>query len=716
MNARLVVPALLGLCLVFTCAAVSAAPSNPPATLLLGRDGLDLLKQRIEGVPAAKAYWNDLKSRVDATLDKSVDLPPRGGNWFHWYVCPEHGNRLRSGRRIGPWQWEHVCPVDGAVHRGDPSRPQTDLDGCRISGVHRELADLARDAGLLHQVTGDARYSAKARQVLLAYAEKYASYPRHTTRGEDKIGGGKVGAQSLDESTWLITMTQAADLVWTSLSQTERETAAAKLLQPAARQVILPHRMGVHNIQCWKNSAVGLVGFLLEDKELIAAALDDAGSGFHAQIAKGINADGAWWEGAWGYHFYTINALLPLTEAARSRGIDLYTPALKKMFDAPLAFAMPNGVLPNFNDSAEVKLAGHAPLYEIAYARFKDPRYLGVLAGSDRGSLQALLQGVATLPPAAALEAASANHTASGFAILRRGADASATWLALDYGPHGGGHGHPDKLSFVLYGRGQVLAPDAGITSYGSPLHQSWFRTSIAHNTLVVDEKNQRQAEGRCLAFGTQGGVDYVTAEAGTIADGVRFIRTVAMLDADTVVFVDQVLASSEHTFDLALHHRGFWDALPDGQAWSLPRQAGYSHLKDATVRTSDAGAALAVRGSEGLRTSLTLAGGEATEIITGTGPGASTAERVPTLILRRKAKETAFVWCLSLSGATRTLKMVPVCDRSGKVIACPDAVGVEINGGDKAVRLLVNPDRQPVKLPLAGGTEWKTDAAFGVK
>ena len=30
--------------------------------------------------------------------------------------------------------------------------------------------------------------------------------------------------------------------------------------------------MGIHNIQCWKNSAVGLVGLLLDDSELVADA------------------------------------------------------------------------------------------------------------------------------------------------------------------------------------------------------------------------------------------------------------------------------------------------------------------------------------------------------------------------------------------------------------------------------------------------------------
>src|SRR5688572_1877041 len=54
MNRRPAVPALLGLSLLFACAAAHAAPATRPATLLLGPDGLASLKQRIETSPAAK--------------------------------------------------------------------------------------------------------------------------------------------------------------------------------------------------------------------------------------------------------------------------------------------------------------------------------------------------------------------------------------------------------------------------------------------------------------------------------------------------------------------------------------------------------------------------------------------------------------------------------------------------------------------------------------
>ena len=127
-----------------------------------------------------------------------------------------------------------------------------------LANAHSRYATAIRNGGVLYQVTGDPRYARRAREILLAYAARYPDYPLHTTGNEAKVGGGRVGPQTLDEAVWLIPVAQGADLIWDTLSEDDRRAATDKLFLPAAREVILPHRMGIHNIQCWKNSAVGL--------------------------------------------------------------------------------------------------------------------------------------------------------------------------------------------------------------------------------------------------------------------------------------------------------------------------------------------------------------------------------------------------------------------------------------------------------------------------
>lgn len=289
-------------------------PKNlPPHPRLLFRQAeLPGIKARAAG--PCKRYFDSLKNQADGWLSREVKLPDRGGQWFHWYSCPKHGARLRTE---GPTR--HVCPVDQEVFTGYP------YDDVVISVEHNRLAGAIRTLGIVYQISGDSRYAAKAREILLAYADKYQSYPLHDTRGQAKVGGGKVGPQTLDESTWLITVVEGADCIWDTLASEEQEKVRNGLLVPAT-EVIRQHKLGIHNIQCCKNSAVGLTGLLLGDLPMVEEALHGQ-AGYDQQMAKGVSPDGPWFEGAWGYHFYTLNAVLHLTEGAyhsgnrRSRGI-----------------------------------------------------------------------------------------------------------------------------------------------------------------------------------------------------------------------------------------------------------------------------------------------------------------------------------------------------------------------------------------------------------
>jgi len=649
-------------------------PEHP--RLLFNRKGITQLKERINRYDWAKAQWDVLKRRADAALKETVNLPPRGGNWLLYYACPKHGASLRTGKQVGEWQWEHFCPVDNERLLSDPMKPERDYDGVVIMGVHWQYANLVRDLGIVYQVTGDRRYAEKAKEILLAYAERYLSYPLHDIRGKPQIGGGRVGPQTLEESVWLIPMAQGADLIWEMLTESERQTLAQKLFLPAAKGVILPHKLPykpgtqvrAHNIQCWKNSAVGLVGFLLGDKELIREAIDNPEQGYWTQMRKGVSPDGVWWEGAWGYHFYTLSALWHLTEAARNCGIDLYGNELKRMFDAPFKFMMPNWRLPAFNDSTEVALLteiGFArfgvtqPIYELAYARYRKPIYGQYLSRGERRSDFALWFGVGDLPEPKPLHWRSANYPASGYAILARGEGEQATWLCLKYGPHGGWHGHPDKLNFVLYARGQVLAIDPGVAPYSLPIYTGWYKTTLAHNTLVVDETNQKPAEGKCLAFGSQRKVDFVLADAGDIYDGVEFRRAIALLNGDAIVIVDRVRCRSERLLDLALHLKGQWASVPEGTTWTPPNKDGYRHLTDAKIRQVGGKANLAINAHQRLRVDVTVVSDSSLELITalGVGPGGTT-DQVPTVILRRKSQDLTVAWGISLSGQPLELVM----------------------------------------------------------
>ena len=662
----------------------------PHPRLLFGKGDLEAIRRRAAAQPGAKARFEALRKEAAAWVDKPVQLPDRGGQWYHYYACPKHGARLKNE---GPTR--HVCPVDGEVFTGYP------YDDVYLAMQHDGNARAIRTLGIVYQLAGDPKCAAKAKELLLAYAGKYESYKLHNIKGEAKVGGGKIGPQTLDESTWLITALEGADCVWDTLSPDERQTVAQKLIYPATK-VIRDHRMGIHNIQCWKNSAVGLAGLLLGDRALIEEALNGP-SGYVRQMGQGVSPDGAWFEGAWGYHFYTVSAVVRLTEGAFHAGLNLYGPDFKRMFDGPLLLAMPNLQLPAFHDSGTVSVTAQAGHYEVAYARYKDERYRAVLSSGRRDSDAALLYGMPDVEGEARSAPPSANYPASGYAVLNAGTGPDAVWLCLDYGPHGGGHGHPDKLGFVLYAFGSVLAPDPGTTSYGVPLQAHWYRTTLAHNTLCANEESQQPAEGRCEAFVAKEDFSAFCGWAGKIYPGVDFHRTVALLGKDLLVFVDQVRSDEEKTFDLAYHQRGAFEPPGEAAAWKAPAKPGYSQFRDAKSLTTAAGLELLFAPGKDQYARWMLAGGPETQVILGTGVGAHTEDRVPMVLARRKARETAYAWAVGLGGKPPEFKLAaePVTLEGGAAASAGQAYAVRVTREGNAVVLLANPGGR--KVTVAG-------------
>lgn len=684
---------------------------RPHPRLLFTAAGIADLKKKIAAEPWAK-QWAEMKSSAEKALTQKLELPPRGGNWSHNYVCPEHAARLKQGKKIGPWEWEHICPIGNHILKGDPSVAHLDFDGNSISSIHGNLSQQVLQQALVFQLSGDERFVQRAREILLAYAERYSSYPMHDNQGRPGKGA-HVESQSLSEASWLIPMAQGADLIWNFLKADEQKVLTEKLFRAALKDVILPAKLGIHNIQCRHNSAIGLCGFLLGDKSLIDIAIDDPKRGYRQQMKLGVQADGMWCEGSWGYHFFTIEGVWSLTEAARNCGIDLYGPELKRMFDAPFALAAPNHVLPAFNDSGEIRLDREADLYEFGFARYPNPLYAPLLRDSSRSGAKAFYFGAKDLPPPETSTHGSHNE-ASGYAVLQRGSGIDATWLCLKYGPHGGGHGHPDKLSFVLYSRGQMLAIDSGTKAYGSPVHAGWDKTTLAHSTLIVDEESQAPATGKCLAFGTEKGIDYAIADAGPIYKGVEFTRAAAMLDQDTILFVDQIHCAKPARLDIAYHQVRAWENLPAGEAWKAPKVNGYKYIESANLFKARNGFKLELNANK-IHTAVWLAPGEPTDVITGTGIGANTTDKVPMSLFRRTAAQTAFIWAVTLDGKPVKFEKLE-CSESGKPLPQSDAAAVRFSSGDHAWDVLVNPSKRAVRISIPNGPEWKSDAIFAIR
>ncbi len=623
---------------------VSWQTRRAPRTLI---DADDLA--RIKQWAATDAWARDARDQIvknaDAWPSKYLkdfnltrpDLPPTGGQWTLWYICP-NGLALRYEPTHSP---PHFCPSTNQYYAAPPqlqNRP-TLYDEVIYARRHDALAAYTRFLGLAYALTGDVKYANGAATILRAYAAAYPKYPHHDKDGTLRVdkSGAKVHAQTLDEASWLIDIAWSYDLVSDTLSPADRAAIADNVLRPAVAE-IEGNRAGLSNWQTWHNAAIATVGFALNDARLVDEAYNDPDNGFFKQLREGAAADGFWWEGSWDYHFFTLNAMIDLAEMGARAGIDTYAqPNLRAMWSAPLLMALPDLALPRFNDDSGRALTREW-MYEIGYNRYRDP-LLALPIGTGARSWQALLWGAESLPTASAPTTTSVLFPKAGYAVLRAGDASDPRYLAFKFGPHGGGHGHYDKLGYVTFGLGKVLALDPGTHSYAADSHNGWDKTTVAHNTVVVDEQNQAEATGNLKRYLGFSAFSLASADAGAAYPNRAVITRALALTPDYWLDVTRAasLDDKPHRFDWIYHNPGALStSLALAPYAALPKTNGYNYLTNtkAHATSTDWQATWDLGG--GARVDLRMLGMPDTTVVVGNGID-QTNQPIPFAMARRQ-------------------------------------------------------------------------------
>ena len=142
-------------------------------------------------------------------------------------------------------------------------------------------------------------------------------------------------------------------------------------------------------------------------------------------------------------------------------------------------------------------------------------------------------------------------------------------------------HGHADALSFTLRAFGKDILIDPGTYDYFSyPQWREYFRSTRAHNTVVVDEKDQsemlglflwgRKAQSRCLSWKPSEVGGKITGEHNgyaALSDPVIHRRT---LELDGIkrklIIKDEIAANDEHNIAIYFHLAEDCEVTPAGQ------------------------------------------------------------------------------------------------------------------------------------------------------
>lgn len=498
--------------------------------------------------PLAASLLGDLRAAVERPIEiptVKAMLSRDGGR------CPEHGVPLE----FDPFAaHEHRCPVDGVVWRGERH------DRWWLMGYQLWVAERAVHAAALAALGVDAALAPFAVRVLDAYCDQYLAYPNR----DNVLGPSRPFFSTYLESIWLLQIAIALDLLETAgLAEGLGSRVRARIIEPSA-SLIASFDEGGSNRQVWNDAALIAGGTLLGQARMVQRAIASP-SGVLAQLSRGLLADGTWYEGE-NYHLFAHRGLWYGVTMMERIGVPV-PPSLgdrfAEAFATPLLSALPDFTFPSRRDSqyaVSLRQWRFAESCELGLARRDDPRLSGALwtlyqsgsaprGRSDRWRSTAeserrepamslgradlgwrsLLLARETLPPLEPAAPKSALLAGQGLAVFRR--DTGRTYLALDYGHSGGGHGHPDRLNVLLARGDDRWLDDMGTGSYVDPsLH--WYRSTLAHNAPLVNGRSQTPADGALRAYDERGGVGWVDAEYDAPNDTVRLRRSlVAMPD-----------------------------------------------------------------------------------------------------------------------------------------------------------------------------------------
>jgi hypothetical protein len=263
----------------------------------------------------------------------------------------------------------------------------------------------------------------------------------------------------------------------------------------------------------------------------------------------------------------------------------------------------------------------------------------------------------------------------SGVAVLRQTdgdltAKPDATAVSLSFGPHGGGHGHPDKLNIVLYAQGRQWIPDFGSMPYESHWKSQWTAHTVSHNTVVLDEVSQRPAGNRDSQWPTDNASHKVLgtlerfdpdqklagAACTSAYEGMTLRRAVRLCDhcvIDDFSVRPTALKSAPpaRQIDYVLHIDGAFEqcSMPmTRRSGPLGKKCGYQHVRQVqAVSTGDPLTFTFSAGDSRLRVWVVPLDATPTEAILADGLTNQPDKTMPMLVLRRRSPATRFLTLL---------------------------------------------------------------------
>ncbi len=256
-----------------------------------------------------------------------------------------------------------------------------------------------------------------------------------------------------------------------------------------------------------------------------------------------IDQDGALTENSPYYHFYTLQKYWDIYQYSNQQR-QYFNPEFKNKLYQMISYAtyilQPDDSPPLLGASLQTIINKHAEYGEMAAI---DPQFLYVLTQGKKGKKPKNLNKF---------------YSDTGQTIMRSGWGMgdefiNQTQLIYDVGAYRTDHSDYDALSFSLYSNGITLLPDSGLCTYAPGPYRDYFHGTAAHNTVVVDDKDQATGSASAGDFVTNKDYTLQTAQHQLYA-GVTHERSIIMLDKSHSLIIDKLISEQVHNYKQMFH------------------------------------------------------------------------------------------------------------------------------------------------------------------
>lgn len=512
-----------------------------------------------------KAMIENMKTEVNSFYGSFHDDPSIISEWGHYYFCNDDGGRLIFDINNPK---SHVCTICKKDFKNEV------YDGVWTYFYRNEAVLTALKSAVLYAYYKDDKYLDIIKNILGFYAKNYLSFKIHNKERqvfdsyeEMTWGCGRILPQGLNESIIAIRMINALEIVKNDIGQEFLDYVYEHMFKEMYR-LLRPQVNQIHNIRCWNNSAIGVIGLFFNDKEMIDFAFEGEYN-INRQLEVGVTKDYFWYEGSIHYNFFTLEGVTNLLIFAKLYNHEFKTESIiEHMFIEAYNYAFSNQYFPNPNDGwPSINLKTYSYIYQMAVKCFgydslvgnilknilNDPNPRTTLPLSkpyyfdnDVSYEHLVLNTDFDYVNYKKVPQSTRNYPISQFGMLRN----NNFNIFMKYGLNGPSHAHPDIMNVEITYKSYLITRDMSNPGYQSRLYKEWFKKTVSHNTVVTDYKNITKTS---RAEENDYSSNMIMAKSQDVYAGVDYQRKIILNDDG---FEDEfvVTSSEEHNYDYVFH------------------------------------------------------------------------------------------------------------------------------------------------------------------